>query len=106
MEKGYLLDAKAEAKQGKWLDAYLHWKGLALKLVNQNPKPSQYFEAWLQAATALKRLGDEEKDAKKQKADYDLAKTTLASVMRLSPGLGSPEMKLKYRRACSSNSAK
>ena len=87
MEKGYLLDAKAEAKKGTWVAAYNHWKGLALKLGNMSPKPTQYFEAWYQAAVALEKQGQD-----------DLARTTIASVMKLSPSLGSPEMKAKYEQ--------
>jgi hypothetical protein len=96
IELGFLLDAKADAKKGSWLESYNHWKGLAMKLANGAPKPPQYYEAWYQAASALKRLGDAEKDTKKKQTDYSLAKTTLASVMRLSPALGGPEMKAKY----------
>ncbi len=107
MELGYLLDAQAEeadkkngsgagqrkaaikkgeARNGKWIQAYTHWKGLAMKLTNMNPKPIQYYEAWYQAAEALDKHGD-----------HALARTTLASVMKLSPALGSPEMKAKYQ---------
>jgi tetratricopeptide (TPR) repeat protein len=97
LEKGHLLNAKAEAKKATWLEAYNHWKQqVAMKLVNQSPKPPEYFEAWYEAAKALKKLGDTEKDSKKKQTDYALAKTTLASIMRLSPGVGSPEMKGKY----------
>jgi tetratricopeptide (TPR) repeat protein len=85
IEKGYLFDAKAEAKQGKWIESYNHWKGLATKLSNQNPKPPSYFEAWYQAALALQKQGQK-----------DMARTTIASVQRLSPTVGSPEMKAKY----------
>ncbi len=95
MELGYLLDAKAEAdsggsrssaKKGPWLLAYNHWKVLALKLGNSNPKPPQYYEAWYHAAEALEKHGD-----------HTLAKATVASVMRLSPSLGGPEMKAKFQ---------
>jgi cellulose synthase operon protein C len=83
MEKGFLLNAKAEAKQGKWADTYGHWKGLALKLGKNSPKPIQYYEAWYQAAEALVQQGQK-----------DVARSTLASVLRLSPPpLDSPEMK-------------
>ena len=87
MEKGYLLAAKAEAKQGTWSAAYNHWKSLALKLGNMSPKPPQYFESWYQAALALQKQGQ-----------GDLARTTIASVMKLSPTLGSPEMKAKFEQ--------
>jgi hypothetical protein len=96
VEKGWLLEAKAEAKKGEWIEVYNHWKGLAMKLANQSPKPPQYFEAWYEAAEAIKKQGDLEKDAKKKQSYTTLAKTTLASVMRLSPSVGGPEMKSKY----------
>ena len=98
MEMGYLLDAKAGAKQGTWVAAYNHWKSLALRLGNMSPKPPQYFEAWYQAAEALKSLGDAEKDAAKKRTDHEMAKATLASVMKLSPTVGTPEMKAKYEQ--------
>jgi TolA-binding protein len=86
MEKGYLLDAKAQAKQGKWIDAYNHWKTLATRLHGMSPKPIQYYEAWYEAAVSLQKQGQP-----------DLARKTLASVMRLAdPSLGGPEMKAKY----------
>ena len=85
MEKGYLLDARAAAKLGTWKAAYDHWKALATKMSGMRPKPNQYFEAWYQAAVALQKQGQ-----------ADLAKTTLRSVMKLSPNLGTPEMQAKY----------
>ena len=87
MEKGYLLDAKAAAKQGTYVVAYNHWKSLALKLANLNPKPTQYYEAWYQAAVSLQKLGQ-----------VDLARATLRSVMRLSSNLGSPEIQARYEQ--------
>ena len=57
VEKGYLLDAKATAKQGTWVSAFNHWKALALKLDSLKPRPSQYYEAWYQAAVALTKQG-------------------------------------------------
>ena len=87
MEKGFLLDAKAAAKQGTWVAAYNHWKALALKLENQKPKPTQYYEAWYQAAVALQKQGQ-----------VDMARTTLRSVMRLSNNLGTPEIQARYEQ--------
>ena len=86
VEKGYILDAKATAKVGTWADAYAYWKGLAAKLAAQNPKPADYYDAWYHAAAALNKQGK-----------TDLARQTVASVMRLSPTLGTPEMKAKYQ---------
>ncbi len=86
MEKGYLLDAKAEAKQGTWPQAYAYWKTLAGKLAGMSPKPVDYYEAWYRAAVALDKQGKP-----------DLAKTTLANIMKLSRDMGSPEMKAKYQ---------
>ncbi len=98
MEKGYLLEAKASAKQGAWVVAYNHWKELALKLGRMSPKPNQYFEAWYQAALDLKAIGDAERDSAKKKSDYDMAKSTLRSVMKLSTNLGTPEIQAKYEQ--------
>ena len=60
-----------------------------------NPKPAEYYEAWYHAAVALQ----------KQTASPTLARQTLASVMRLSPTLGSPEMKAKYQELVDQDSA-
>ncbi len=86
VEKGYILDAKATAKVGTWADAYAYWKGLAAKLAPMTPKPADYYDAWYHAANALQKQGKP-----------DLARQTVASVMRLSPTVGSPEMKAKYQ---------
>jgi hypothetical protein len=96
MEKGFLLDTKAAAKKGTWVSAYNHWKTLALKLGSMSPKPNQYYEAWYQAALALKAIGDAERDSTKKRSDYDMAKATLRSVMKLSANLGTPEIQAKY----------
>ncbi len=86
MEKGYLLDAKAEAKEGTWPQAYAYWKGLAGRLSGMAPKPVDYYESWYRAAVALEKQGKP-----------DLAKTTLASILKLSRDMGSPDMKAKYQ---------
>ena len=86
VEKGNILDAKAQAKIGTWGEAYTYWKGLAAKLATTNPKPNDYYDAWYHAASALQKQGKP-----------DLARQTVASVMRLSPSVGSPEMKTKYQ---------
>lgn len=86
VEKGYILDAKAEAKVGTWGESYTYWKGLAGKLAAMNPKPVDYYEAWLHAARALHNQGKD-----------DLARQAVASVMRLSPAVGTPEMKSQYQ---------
>ena len=86
MEKGYLLEDKATAKQGKWDEAFVHWKGLAMRLSSARTKPVEYYDAWYHAAIALKSEGKSKE-----------AKQTLASIMRLSTNVGGPEMKLKYK---------
>ena len=88
VEKGHILDARAEAKTGTWADSYDYWKALAAKLNASNPKPVDYYDAWLHAATALDRQGKRAQ-----------ARQTVASVMRLSPAVGSPEMKTRYQDA-------
>ena len=86
VEKGHILDAKAVAKVGTWADAAAYWKGLATKLGQMNPKPADYYDAWYHSALALQKQG---------KADQ--ARATVATVMRLSPAVGTPEMKAKYQ---------
>ena len=86
VEKGHILDAKAEAKVGTWADAYAYWRTLAGKLAPMHPKPTDYYDAWYHAAAALQKQGK-----------GDLARQTVASVLRLSPTVGSPEMKTKYQ---------
>ena len=51
-----------------------------------NPKPEDYFDAWFHAAQALQKQGN-----------TTLARQTVATVMRMSPAVGSPEMKSKYQ---------
>ena len=86
VEKGHILDAKAVAKTGTWADAYAYWRTLAGKLAAMHPKPDDYYDAWYHAANALQKQGKP-----------DLARQTVASVMKLSPTVGSPEMKTKYQ---------
>jgi len=87
MEKGYILEARAEADKNAWPKANVYWTDLARKLSVMKPRPVDYYEAWYHAAYCLKKQGK-----------ADLARQTLASVTRLSPpDLGSPEMKAKYQ---------
>jgi tetratricopeptide (TPR) repeat protein len=85
-EKGLVLEARAAAKQGSWNAAFAQWQKLALELAGIRPKPVEYYDAWYHAALALKNMN---KTAE--------ARQTLASVMRLSPTVGGPEMKAKYK---------
>ncbi len=86
MEKGYLLEARAESRDATWVQAYAYWKALATRLATMSPKPVEYYDAWYHAAYALQKQGK-----------ADLARQTAASVMRLSPAVGNPEMKAKYQ---------
>ena len=86
MEKGQILSARAAAKKGTWTAAATYWQALAGRLKNASPRPVQYFEAYLEAARALQADGK-----------ATLAKQTLGGVMRLSPAVGTPEMKARYQ---------
>ena len=86
MEQGMLLEAQAAAKKGKWATAFAHGRATALKLSRLRTKPPEYYDAWYHAAVAL------DKDGKAKEA-----KQTLASVLRLTPAVGGPEMKAKYQ---------
>jgi tetratricopeptide (TPR) repeat protein len=85
MEKGLLLEDRAQAGQGKWSDAYEHWRKLAAVLARYAHKPKEYYDATYHVAYVLFRQGQK-----------DEAKKALRSVMRLSPTVGGPEMKAKY----------
>ena len=85
MERGELLDARAEAGQGTWNAACAHWQDLAQKLGRSRTKSESYFEAWYRAAIAY---GKQKQVAK--------ARQALTAVMRLNPTVGGPAMKQKY----------
>ncbi|MDR3622563.1 MAG: tetratricopeptide repeat protein [Paludisphaera borealis] len=87
VEQGMLLDAQAEAGKANWNAVAAHWQSLAQKLGRLKPRPASYFDAWYHAAHALSK---EKQTAK--------ARQTLIGVMRLNPGLGGPEMKVKYEQ--------
>ena len=84
-EKGMLLEARAEAGQGTWSEAYRHWVELARKLGRS--RSNWYYDSWYHAAWALYR----QKEVAK-------ARQTLAGIMRLNADLGTPEMKRKYEQ--------
>ena len=86
MERGMLIEDKAFAKKAEWPAASAEWKKIALRFGNAKTKPQAYYEAWYHAALAMNY-------AQKPRE----AKQMLASVMRLSSGLGGPEMKQKYK---------
>ncbi|MBV8266036.1 MAG: tetratricopeptide repeat protein, partial [Planctomycetaceae bacterium] len=85
VEKAQLSEDRAVAGSGNWDVAYNRWEKLARKLEQMRPKPIEYFDAWYHAALALS-----------MEKKTTLAKQILASVMRLSPTVGGPEMKAKY----------
>jgi tetratricopeptide (TPR) repeat protein len=85
-EKGQLLEAEADARQGTWSAAARHWEDLAKKMERVRPRPAAYYDAWYHVAWVLSK----EKDLTK-------ARQTLLGIMRLSPSVGSPEMKAKYQ---------
>ncbi len=78
-------ELKAGARQSGWSTAFHHWEDLAQKMSRMRPRPLSYFDAWYHAAYALYRQNDLTK-----------ARQMLNGVMRLNPGVGSPEMKSKY----------
>jgi tetratricopeptide (TPR) repeat protein len=87
VEKGMLLESEAEAGQGDWSLSFRHWQDLAQKISRTRPRPLSYYDAWYHAAYALA--------AQKQSTK---ARQTLNGIMRLNPGVGSPEMEAKYEQ--------
>ncbi|MGZ3487171.1 MAG: tetratricopeptide repeat protein, partial [Isosphaeraceae bacterium] len=98
IEKGMLLESQAQAVEsqaqadrGEWSAAFQHWQDLAQKLSRTRPRPLAYFDAWYHAAYTLHRQNENTK-----------ARQTLNGIMRLNPGVGSPEMKSKYEQLLNS----
>jgi tetratricopeptide (TPR) repeat protein len=84
-EKGMLLEAKAQAGKSNWAAALGYWENLGKNLERIRPRPVQYYDVWYHVAWVLSK----QRDALK-------ARQTLQGVMRLTPSVGSPEMKAKY----------
>ncbi len=84
-EKCHLLEAEAEANRGNWATALQEWEKLARGLEGVRPRSILYYDAWYHVASMLLKRKEPVK-----------ARQTLMGVMRLSPGVGSPEMKAKY----------
>ena len=87
MERGMLEEEKAAAGKGTWTSALTQWKNNALRLGSARTKPVEYFEAWYHVASVLNHEGKAKE-----------AKQTLAGIMRLSPAVGGPDMKDKYKK--------
>lgn len=85
VERGMLLEAEAQAGRGSWGAALSHWQGLARKLEPIRPRRLEYYDAWYHIAWALSQQGQTLK-----------ARQTLQGIMRLTPGVGSPETRAKY----------
>jgi len=84
-EKCSLLEAEAEASRGNWATALQQWENLAKSLEGVRPRSLLYYDAWYHVASVLYKRKEPVK-----------ARQTLMGVMRLSPGVGSSEMKAKY----------
>ncbi|MFM1802475.1 MAG: hypothetical protein RJA81_1827, partial [Planctomycetota bacterium] len=80
MEKGRLLEA-----EGKLNEAFSYWRTLTSRLGRAKPRPDQYYEAWLESAHVLEKLGKK-----------STAKQTLTSVLRLSGSVMPPDWKNQF----------
>ena len=81
-----LLEALAEAGQSSWAAAVSHWEDLTRRMERSRPRPPAYYDAWYHVALGLSKQKNPAK-----------ARQALMGVMRLSPGVGGPEMKAKYQ---------
>lgn len=86
LEKALLLEAEAEARKGDWKTAMKYWQGLARKLEVGRPRRLEYYDAWYHIAWAYY-----------QQKEYTQARQALQAIIRLTPHVGSPEMKAKYQ---------
>jgi cellulose synthase operon protein C len=84
-EKCNLLEAEAEFNRGSWATALQQWENLAKAMEGVHPRSLLYYDAWYHVASVLYKRKEPVK-----------ARQTLMGVMRLSPGVGGPEMKAKY----------
>ena len=85
-EKCNLLEAEAEANRGNWATALQQWEKLA-KAIGRGPIRDR--SSIMTPGTTWPRCCSNRKTPVK-------ARQTLMGVMRLSPNVGSPEMKAKY----------
>jgi tetratricopeptide (TPR) repeat protein len=85
-EKGMVLEARAEAGQGKWSTALAYWENLAKRLGGARTRSAFYYDSWYHVAWVLSKQQSPTK-----------ARQALLGVMRLSPSVGGPEMKAKYQ---------
>jgi tetratricopeptide (TPR) repeat protein len=95
VEKGMLLEAEAQTKRADWAADLRHWQGLAKKLEGARPRGVEYYDAWYHIAWALF-----------QQRETLKARQALQGIMRLTPTVGSPEMKAKYEALLSRLSKK
>jgi cellulose synthase operon protein C len=84
-EKAMLAEAEADAKKGSYATALGQWEDVAKRLERARPHPALYYDAWYHVASVLSKLKEPAK-----------ARQTLLGIMRLSPSVGTPEMKAKY----------
>jgi tetratricopeptide (TPR) repeat protein len=87
VEKGMLLEARAQAGKSDWALAIRQWQDLGQRISGTRPRPLKYFDVWYHAAWCLAQQGEKTK-----------ARQILGGIMRLYPGVGSLEMKLKYEQ--------
>lgn len=86
IERCKVLEAQAMSGGGNTEVALKEWQKLAVRLGLSRPRPIEYYDAWYHIALLYEK-----------KADKPRARQTLQNVMRLSPTVGSPEMKAKYQ---------
>jgi cellulose synthase operon protein C len=85
-ENGLLLEAEAEAGRKSWALPLRQWEDLTKKMERSRPRPERYYDAWYHVAWAFFKQNSTTK-----------ARQALMGVMRLSPNVGSPDMKAKYQ---------
>jgi hypothetical protein len=97
MEKGRILEARAEKNPAKFDEAVAHWARLRNMLQGMRRKPDEYYEVMYNVAHCLVREAENSKDKAKAADCAKKAEQVLKSPMILNPKLNGPDTVAKYR---------
>jgi hypothetical protein len=92
MEKGRILQARAEKDPKTYGEAIAHWTSLRTTLSRMQRKPSEYYEVVYNAASCLLAQSKHSQDKLKALQAEQLIKSSLV----LSPNLNGPDMVTRY----------
>lgn len=101
MEKGRILQARAEQDPTKFEDAVAHWNGLRRQLEQSPKKGSEYYEVVLNVAGCLVQDARNTRDQEKKSEKAGQAGSLLHAVQALNPSLSGPDMVARFKELAS-----